>query len=433
MADEKEDIVKTDDDSGDDVVNIIDLDVDFKFEGLLDRYQIGSDMKLKAYAEYDKELVENPVEIVKWFKDDVEVGEYPEFIIDSLKEEDSGQYSVTVELAGDNINTKTKTVDFKVKMVVLSDLPLDRCIEVVTSPQSPHYGDLVKLTFKDTGFTSEVIEEYGYVDKIYFINDSIDKFNKFINEEESVMTDKGVILVLDDVPFTEEYIGDVQYEFEYNHSNGNKIMVGDSSYKLEPMKKTIDMIIKVNNIKEEYEEDDVVEAKVEIDIKDENIIDQKVTTRWYKGKNKLSEGETFTIEATKDNSGDYECRVLVEGKYNFPTEKSVSFNIKVKDVKPPEPEPSPEIDDDEFKFIEMPHREAVFAYLPFWAMAEISHAKENGIDWETDFAELKFAGIAGTLAELYKKYKIVELQESRNGKLITTKEKIEKGYYNINF
>lgn len=419
MADEKE--------------NLIDVNVDFKFEGLEEKYKEGVEVQLRAYADYDESLVENPIVDVKWYEPSGELFSTGEnFVINDFKRENSGKYTVDIELTGDNITKHTKTVEFEIKVSLISENSMDYCLDVIMTPENPVYGDKVKLKFYDTGFANENFDQYDYTKNTYFKTGS-EKYEKFINESESKLTDKGYVLVLDNVPMTEDYIGKIGLMFDYDCNVDSAVITGDKEFDFEPFKTTINITVDIDGLESEYKVGDDVKIECTSSVKDDNIIDLKMTTRWYKGKTKITEGKTLNLEATKENSGKYECRVLVEGKYNFPSEKSKTFNIVVKDVKPPEPEPSPEIDDEEFKFIEMPHRESVFAYLPFWAMAEISHAKENGVDWETDFAELKFAGIAGTLAELYKKYKIVELQESRNGKLVTTKEELEKGYYNINF
>lgn len=86
------------------------------------------------------------------------------------------------------------------------------------------------------------------------------------------------------------------------------------------------------------------------------------------------------------------------------------------------------IDPEDVNYIHpLEHRDSAYLWLGWWVFREIEKATAEGIDWKIKYDELNYSKDLETLAYMLETYPNVEVQESRNG-YILSKNTIESGY-----
>lgn len=142
------------------------------------------------------------------------------------------------------------------------------------------------------------------------------------------------------------------------------------------------------------------------------------TYKWNTGQT------TKDITVTATEAGEVELYCDVEMSLpNINDEFLVSNRLKitVKDEEVP-------IDPADVNYIHpLDHRDSAYLWLGWWVFREIEKAAAAGIDWKTKYDELNYSKDLETLAYMLETYPNVEVQESRNG-YILSKSTIESGY-----
>lgn len=144
--------------------------------------------------------------------------------------------------------------------------------------------------------------------------------------------------------------------------------------------------------------------------------DKSIKYKWNTGQ----ESSKFTITAKDIGIIKYECTITVDAKdyLSFSTKSSHSVSIE----KAPE---EPEI---ACRYIHpLDHRKSAYLWVGYWVLEEIEKAVEEDIDWKKpNNTDLKYKCDLQTLAVMLETYPNIEVQESRNG-YILSKEDIENG------
>ena len=158
----------------------------------------------------------------------------------------------------------------------------------------------------------------------------------------------------------------------------------------------------------------------------EGNTDETLTYAWtVDGVKKGSDKNTITVKS--DSEGKQEVKVVLTitptGEEPEVSTIEAKTTITVTEEKIPDPEPETAC-----RYVHpLDHRESAYIWVGYWVMEEIENAVEAGIDWKKpDSTDLKYKCDLKTLAFMLEKYPNIDVQESRNG-YILSKDDIEAG------
>ncbi|AZV01325.1 head outer capsid protein [Shigella phage vB_SdyM_006] len=159
----------------------------------------------------------------------------------------------------------------------------------------------------------------------------------------------------------------------------------------------------------------------------ELVVNAETTAESPKYTYKWSSGETTKkIKVIESEEGEktFTCTVTCKSTNYEPATSTSEHKVSISKPVVPEPDPSCE----SCRYIHpLDHRESAYLWVGYWVLEEIEKAVEEGIDWKKpDDTDLKYKCDLKTLAFMLEKYPNVDVQESRNG-YILSKDDIENG------
>lgn len=154
----------------------------------------------------------------------------------------------------------------------------------------------------------------------------------------------------------------------------------------------------------------------------EGNTDETLVYAWtIDGVKKGSNKNTISVKSEEKGTQEVKVVLTITPTEGDPTTTEDTTTITIEEIKLPEPSTA-------CRYVHpLEHRKTAYIWVGYWVMEEIEKAVEKGIDWKNpDDTGLKYKCDLKTLAFMIEKYPNVDVQESRNG-YILSKDDIEIG------